>query len=38
MLSCDAEFTDWMGYKHEDLTGKPLVELFVPSARAAMEQ
>ncbi|KAL6754986.1 hypothetical protein V8C86DRAFT_270236 [Haematococcus lacustris] len=27
VLSCDITFTDWTGYKQEDLTGKPITEM-----------
>jgi hypothetical protein len=29
VLSCDAEFTDWMGYRHEDIHGRAVGELSV---------
>jgi PAS domain-containing protein len=27
VLSCDEAFTDWLGYKQEDLHGKPAADL-----------
>ncbi len=29
VLSCDGLFTDWLGYTHEDMHGKPFSDLVV---------
>jgi hypothetical protein len=29
VLSCDGLFTDWLGYTHEDMHGKPFSNLVV---------
>lgn len=32
ILSCDSEFTDWLGYKQEDVHGKPIKDLVVQAS------
>jgi hypothetical protein len=27
VLSCDGTFSDWFGYRHEDMHGRPVSEL-----------
>ncbi len=32
IMSCDSEFTDWLGYRHEDLYNRPVAEIVANSA------